>query len=92
MKWEALQHAEKHIHALQEALRDDPSVELLLATDPDREGEAIAWHVLDLLKDRGVVSADAENVRRITFTEVTKDAVTNAMSAPRKIDERLVQA
>ena len=92
MTWEALQHSEKHMQNLQEAMRQSPSVELLLATDPDREGEAISWHVLDLLRERGVVSDAAENVHRITFTEVTKEAVTAAMSSPRKIDERLVQA
>lgn len=89
MRWEALQHADKHMRALEEVMQGGASVELLLATDPDREGEAISWHVLALLKERGVV---ASNVQRITFTEITKEAVLGAMSAPREINEHLVQA
>ncbi len=89
MRWEALQHAEKHVRTLEEVMRGEGSVELLLATDPDREGEAISWHVLGLLKERGVI---ATNVQRITFTEITKEAVLGAMDAPRDIDENLVRA
>lgn len=89
MRWEALQHAHKHVRALEDVMRGDASTELLLATDPDREGEAISWHVLALLKERGIV---AGNVRRVTFTEITKEAVLGAMNAPREIDENLVRA
>ncbi|MEL6486888.1 MAG: type I DNA topoisomerase [Pseudomonadota bacterium] len=62
---------------------------LVLATDPDREGEAISWHVLDLLKKRRALPADVE---RVTFNAITKQAVTDAMAAPRELDQDLIDA
>ncbi len=62
---------------------------LVLATDPDREGEAISWHVLELLKKR---KALPDNVDRVTFNAITKPAVTEAMGSPRDIDMDLVDA
>ena len=62
---------------------------LILATDPDREGEAISWHVLDLLKKRKALPADVE---RVTFNAITKQAVTDAMKAPRQLDTDLIDA
>ena len=62
---------------------------LILATDPDREGEAISWHVLDLLKKRRALPADVE---RVTFNAITKKAVTEAMQAPRQLDQDLIDA
>ena len=59
--------------------------ELFLATDPDREGEAISWHLLELLKPK-------QKPRRVTFEEITKSAVENAIAHPRDIDMSLVQA
>jgi DNA topoisomerase-1 len=63
---------------------------LYLATDPDREGEAISWHVLNWLKDHKVLNGTA--VRRVVFHEITKDAVRDAMAHPRDIDMDLVNA
>ena len=62
---------------------------LILATDPDREGEAISWHVLDLLKRR---KALPEDVERVTFNAITRQAVTDAMKAPRALDQDLIDA
>ena len=62
---------------------------LILATDPDREGEAISWHVLDLLKKRKALPGE---VSRVTFNAITKQAVTDAMKAPRALDQDLIDA
>ena len=62
---------------------------LVLATDPDREGEAISWHVLDLLKKRRALPSEVE---RVTFNAITKKAVTDAMAAPRELDQDLIDA
>lgn len=61
--------------------------EILIATDPDREGESIAWHLFDILPE-----ADQKKCVRITFNEITKKAVENAISSPREIDMNLVQS
>ena len=67
---------------------------LILATDPDGEGEAISWHVVELLRERGVVrpGTDQPPVSRVTFTEVTKSAVLEAFAAPREVSAPLVDA
>ena len=62
---------------------------LILATDPDREGEAISWHVLELLKKRKALPADVD---RVTFNAITKQAVTEAMKKPRTLDMDLIEA
>jgi DNA topoisomerase-1 len=62
---------------------------LVLATDPDREGEAISWHVLDVLKKRRALPA---KVDRVTFNSITKKAVTDAMAAPRQLNQPLIDA
>ncbi len=62
--------------------------EVLLATDPDREGEAIAWHIAELLK--GVV--DKSDIKRVSYHEITKEAIEEALEHPRKIDENLREA
>src|SRR6185436_1326638 len=64
---------------------------LYLATDPDREGEAISWHVLEALKESKAVHKDLQ-VHRVTFDEITKKAVTDAFDHPRDIDMSLVNA
>lgn len=91
MRWETLQSAVKHIEALEKALEEGSVRELYMATDPDREGEAISWHVLQELGRRGTLQ-ESLNVRRISFTEITKKAVQHAMEEPRDIDENLVHA
>ncbi len=62
--------------------------EIILATDPDREGEAISWHLKEILKEAKITSP----IKRATFHEITKDAVTEALKHPREIDEQLVEA
>ena len=66
------------------------SENLYLATDPDREGEAIAWHVEKLLRDNSSLSK--LNIHRVTFNEITKNAVLDSLKEPREIDENLVNA
>lgn len=90
MRWETLRNAEKHIQNVQDVLQENGK-DLYLATDPDREGEAISWHLLKELEHRGALRTDT-NIHRISFTEITKDAVLNALEYPRDIDENLVQA
>ena len=89
MKWEVDAKSQKHVRAIAEALADDDK--LILATDPDREGEAISWHLLEALKKRRAVKKDTQ-VERVVFNAITKSAVTNAMKEPREIDMELVQA
>ena len=62
--------------------------EVLLATDPDREGEAIAWHLAELMKD----DVDKSKIKRVTYHEITKEAIEEALKSPRKIDQNLRQA
>ena len=75
----------KHVKRLKDALADVDS--LLLATDEDREGESISWHVLQLLKPKKGL-----DVHRIVFHEVTPEAITEALESPRTVDENLVRA
>ena len=88
MDWEIGEGAERYIRAIGEALRG--AERLILATDPDREGEAISWHVLDELKRRGLL--DGIVVKRVVFSEVTRRAVLDAMAAPRDLDDNLIDA
>lgn len=62
--------------------------EVLLAPDPDREGEAIAWHLEELLKDKNITAP----IKRVTFNEITKDAIIEALQRPRTVDRKLVAA
>ncbi|MCU4653998.1 type I DNA topoisomerase [Roseibacterium sp. SDUM158016] len=89
MTWEVAADSKKHVKAIADALKDDP--ELILATDPDREGEAISWHLREALENRKALKKDA-SVRRVTFNAITKDAVTKAMAEPRDVDMELVEA
>lgn len=66
--------------------------EILLATDPDREGEAISWHLAELLKDSSTNKKTNKNIKRVSFNEITKDAVIEALNNPREIDINLVKA
>jgi DNA topoisomerase-1 len=89
MKWEVAIDSKKHIKAIVDALKSDP--DLILATDPDREGEAISWHLLEALTQKKALKKDTP-VRRVVFNAITKTAVTQAMEAPREVDMELVDA
>ncbi|CDO38007.1 type I DNA topoisomerase [Novosphingobium sp. KN65.2] len=87
MDWELYGDKQKQVRAITDAAK--ASDRLILATDPDREGEAISWHVLELLKKRRALPKD---VQRVTFNAITKDTVTKAMQAPRELDQDLIDA
>ncbi len=87
MKWEVAPESRKHVKAIAEALKSDDT--LILATDPDREGEAISWHLKEALASS---LKKGKTVARVTFNAITKDAVTKAMKEPRDIDTPLVEA
>src|ERR1700755_755282 len=88
MDWEADSRGDKQVSAIAKALKGAQT--LYLATDPDREGEAISWHVQNMLAEenarRGV------RVRRITFNEITRNAIRTAMEHPRDLDQPLIEA
>src|ERR1700737_2045099 len=88
MSWEVDGKSEKHVRTIVEAVRGADS--LFLATDPDREGEAISWHVNEVLKSRRALKH--LDVKRVVFNEVTKNAVLDAFRRPREIDHELVEA
>ena len=87
MKWEVASDSKKHVRAIAEALKSDDT--LILATDPDREGEAISWHLQEALASS---IKKGKTVRRVTFNAITKSAVTEAMAHPRDVDAPLVEA
>ena len=87
MTWEVASDSRKHVRAIAEALKDDDT--LILATDPDREGEAISWHLQEALAP---TLKKGKAVRRVTFNAITKAAVTEAMEKPREVDMELVEA
>ena len=87
MKWEVASDSKKHVRAIAEALKSDDT--LILATDPDREGEAISWHLQEALASS---IKKGTTVRRVTFNAITKSAVTEAMAHPRDVDAPLVEA
>ena len=89
MQWEIASDSKKHVKAIADALKADNA--LILATDPDREGEAISWHLQEALRKRKALKADTP-VSRVVFNAITKSAVTDAMSNPRQIDQDLVDA
>ncbi|NNL34622.1 MAG: type I DNA topoisomerase, partial [Silicimonas sp.] len=89
MKWEIASDSKKHVKAIADALKEDG--ELILATDPDREGEAISWHLEEALRNRKAIKADTP-VNRVVFNAITKSAVTEAMRNPRQVDQDLVEA
>ena len=89
MSWEVDTAAKKRVSDIANALKGADG--LILATDPDREGEAISWHILDVLKGKKAIKKDTP-VQRVVFNAITKDAVTAAMAKPRDIDMPLVDA
>jgi DNA topoisomerase-1 len=88
MHYEPIERNEKHVAALTRAMKKAEA--LYLATDPDREGEAIAWHVVELLKDKKVLNG--KPVHRIAFHEITKRAVAEAVNSPRELSISLINA
>jgi DNA topoisomerase-1 len=89
MKWEVASDSKKHVKAIADALAQDNA--LILATDPDREGEAISWHLQEALTKRKSIKKDTP-VSRVTFNAITKTAVEEAMKNPRQVDMPLVEA
>jgi len=88
MDWEADARGEAQIAAIAKALKQ--ARRLYLATDPDREGEAISWHVRNMLAEREALAG--VDVRRITFNEITRNAVKAALANPRDLDQPLIEA
>ena len=88
MIWEVDERAKKHLDTIIKALKGADN--LYLATDPDREGEAISWHIQEILSKKGIL----KNVKsqRIAFNAVTKETIANALAHPRDIDSQLVEA
>ena len=88
MKWQIMPGKEKQIKLITDELKKADAV--YLASDPDREGEAIAWHLLDILKNKKLLKD--KKVYRVAFHEITKKAVQAAIEQPREIDKNLVDA
>ncbi len=88
MKYQVIERSEKHVNAIVRALKKAEA--LYLATDPDREGEAISWHLIELLKEKGALNG--KPVHRVVFYEITKNAVQEAIEHPRDISGDLVSA
>lgn len=88
MKYQVIDRNSKHVDAIAKAMKKADS--LYLATDPDREGEAISWHLYELLKNKGVLK-DKET-HRVVFHEITKQAVNDAVANPRELSMDLVNA
>src|ERR1700681_4561799 len=88
MKYQALEKNERHVDAIARSLRKAKA--LYLATDPDREGEAIAWHLKEILSARG--DLDGKDVHRVVFYEITRNAIRAAVGQPRGLSLELVNA
>ncbi|MBB3235041.1 type I DNA topoisomerase [Phyllobacterium endophyticum] len=88
MSWEVDSASAKRLSDIVKALKDSDG--LILATDPDREGEAISWHVLEVLQQKKAIGK--KTVKRVVFNAITKNAVLEAMASPRDIDMPLVDA
>ncbi len=88
MKWQLGERADKNVRDIKKALKKADA--LYLAPDPDREGEAIAWHIFELLNEDGLLAG--KEVHRVTFNEITKTAVQKAFENARKLDQPLIDA
>jgi DNA topoisomerase-1 len=88
MKYQIIEKNEKHVNAIVRALKKADA--LYLATDPDREGEAISWHLTELLKEKKAL--DGKAVYRVVFHEITRNAIREAIEHPRSISDDLVSA
>ena len=93
MHWEVDGDGSKRVNEIARTLKEHAKkgpTRLILATDPDREGEAISWHVLEILKDKGATKG--VEVERVVFNEITKNAILEAMTRPRALHGELVDA
>src|SRR6202007_131340 len=88
MKYQVLEKNQRHVDAIARSLKKSRS--LYLATDPDREGEAIAWHLKEILRERGELNG--KDVRRVVFYEITRNAIRAAVEQPRDLSLDLVNA
>jgi len=88
IKYQVIEDKKKRLDAIDKAMKRADT--LILASDLDREGEAIAWHVAEVLRGRG--SLDGKEIQRITFNEITKKAITEAVENPTEVDMQLVDA
>src|SRR5262245_47759208 len=88
MVWEVDPKAQKRLNDIAKAVKG--AGKLILATDPDREGEAISWHVLEILKEKKALKD--QEIERVVFNAITKQSVTEALANPRHIDHALVDA
>ena len=88
MIWEIDSFSKKYLKEITEVAKD--STKIILATDPDREGEAIAWHVKEFLNEKKLLKD--KKIERVVFNEITKKAVTNGIDNPRSIEPQLVDA
>ena len=88
MKYQVIERNDRHVQAISKALKRADT--LYLATDPDREGEAISWHLHELLKQRGQLKN--KGVHRVVFNEITKKAVQEAIAHPRDLSQELINA
>src|SRR5262245_56811787 len=89
MHWEVDGQSAKVMREIAAAVKK--ADKLILATDPDREGEAISWHILNILEQKKALTKGVP-IERVTFNAVTKQSVLDAFKSPRKIDEPLVDA
>ena len=88
MKWEVDADSNKRMRDIAKAAKEADA--LYLATDPDREGEAISWHVLEILNEKKALNG--KDVKRVVFNEITKQAVLDAIAHPRELDRELIEA
>jgi len=88
MKYDLIEKNKRHVDAIVKAMKKADA--LYLATDPDREGEAISWHLREILQERGVL--DSKPVHRVEFHEITKRAIQEAIEHPRELSESLINA
>ena len=88
MIWEIDNFSKKYLKDITDAAKD--SSKIILATDPDREGEAIAWHVKEFLNEKKLLKD--KKIERVVFNEITKNAVTNGIENPREIEPNLVDS
>ncbi|MEZ5483718.1 MAG: DNA topoisomerase I [Lysobacteraceae bacterium] len=88
MRYDVIERNERHVNAIAKALKAADAI--YLATDPDREGEAISWHVAELMREKGLL--DGKAMHRVVFSEITPRAIKAAVANPRRISDDMVNA